>query len=58
MSQEVVDYQYCTEVPFRDFEYCYNELTVVQLDQLMFTISIVVVSLFVLAIAVRRHCVK
>ena len=58
MSQEVVDYQYCTGVPFQDFEYCSRELTVAQLDQLMLTVSIVVVSLFVFAIAVGRHLAK
>jgi len=57
--EEMINYKYCTGVPFREgIEYCYSELSIRQLDTLMTVVSIVVVSLVILAIAVRRHHVK
>jgi hypothetical protein len=53
--EEVVNYKYCTGVPFREgMEYCFTELSIRQLDTMLTVISIVIVSLFILAIAVWR----
>lgn len=51
---EIVNYQYCTGVPYQDFEYCYDELTPANLDMLMLSISSIVISCVILAIMIGR----
>lgn len=52
---EIVNYQYCTGVPYQDFEYCYSELTPANLNMLMLSISAIVISCIILAVMIGRE---